>query len=138
MRAAPAPPDGQAGPDWPADQSSRGPVRRDLPCSKRACPHLPARDHDWRGSTARSRRAGRRILRRYHLPVSDDGDARCSGDRQTGRCICRVEPTAALFFSEGPFLAEMLLAANVTEEYRIDKSEQPAIMGVYRNHGMQI
>jgi hypothetical protein len=32
----------------------------------------------------------------------------------------------------------MLLAANVTEEHRIDKSEQPAIMGVHRDHGMQV
>src|ERR1700686_3472954 len=32
----------------------------------------------------------------------------------------------------------MLLAADVTEEYRINKAEQRAIMGVHRDHRMQI
>src|SRR5882672_323922 len=32
----------------------------------------------------------------------------------------------------------MLLAADVTEEHRIDKSEQPAIMAVHRDHWMQV
>ena len=72
------------------------------------------------------------------FPVGNDGDAGGSGRDQAGRCICRVKPTAALFFSKRPFLAEMLLAANVAEEHRIDKSEQPAIMGVDRDHWMQV
>ena len=31
----------------------------------------------------------------------------------------------------------MLLAANVIEEHRIDKPDQPAIMGIHRDHWMK-
>jgi hypothetical protein len=32
----------------------------------------------------------------------------------------------------------MLLAANVIEEHRIDKPDQPAIMGIHRDHWMKV
>jgi len=72
------------------------------------------------------------------FPVGDDGDADRSGRDQAGRCICRIKPAAALFLGEGPFFAQMLLAADVAEEYRINKAEQCAIVGVYRDHWMQV
>ena len=72
------------------------------------------------------------------FPVGNDGNADRSGRDQTGRRLCRVKPAAALFLGEGPFFAQMLLAADVAEEYRINKAEQRAIMGVHRDHRMQV
>src|SRR5260370_29357369 len=52
--------------------------------------------------------------------------------------LAAVFVASALFFGEGPLFALMLLAANVAEEHRIDKAEQAAIMGVRRDHWMQV
>jgi len=72
------------------------------------------------------------------FPVGYDGNADRSGRDQTGRCLCRIKPAAARFLGEGPFFAQMLLAADVAEKYRINKAEQRAIMGVHRDHRMQV
>jgi hypothetical protein len=39
------------------------------------------------------------------FPVGHDSDAGRSGRDQAGRCICRVEPAATLFFGERPLFA---------------------------------
>ena len=84
----------------------------------------------------RGRAAGELLINIAFL-IGDHRDLSRSALDKAGRCLRCIKPATALLLGERTFGALTLLAAAAAQKNPINKAEQRAILGVYRNHRMQ-